>query len=99
MKKQYHSQSQNFVLCLWSTLKYNGHFGQLCVQYLSPVLHLLFPICQSLASLLLLSEGFLGLCTEIHIFDDFADLFAPFGCACTVVHLLISVILFIPLLN
>lgn len=69
----------------------------LCMQYLSPVLHLLFPFCQPLTSLLLLSEGFLGLSTEIFIFNDIPDLFASFWGAFTVA-VLIS-ILFITLLK
>lgn len=67
-------------------MKFKGHFRLLCWQYLSHVLHLL-PICQPFASLLLLSEGFLGLGTEILIFNDLADLFATFGGALTAVQL------------
>lgn len=81
-----------------NTVQFNGQFDLLCMQYLSPVLHLLFSICQPFASLLLLSEGFLGLCTEIHIFNDFADLFPSFGGAFTVARVLIC-ILFITLLK
>lgn len=68
------------------------------MQYLSTVLHLLLSICQPFASLLLLSEGLLSLCAEICIFDDSADLFAPFGGAFTVAQLRIC-ILFITLLK
>lgn len=46
---------------------------------LSPVFHVLLPVCQTFAPLLLLSQSFLGLCTQMHIFDDFADLLASFG--------------------
>ena len=70
--------------------------GLLSVQYRSPVLHLLFPFCQSFASLLFLSEGFQRLSAEIHIIDDFANLFASFGGAFTVAVLL-TCILFITL--
>lgn len=62
------------------------------MRYLSPVLHLLFPICQPFASLLLLSQRFLGLGTQIHILDYFADLFASFGGAFTVAGLVICII-------
>lgn len=65
----------------------------MCTQYLSPVLHLLFPICQPLASLLLLSQRFLGLSTEIDIIDDFADLSASFRGALTICDLLACILL------
>lgn len=76
----------SFISGAASTVKFKGHFRLLCRQYLSHVLHL-FPICQPFASLLLLSEGFLGLRTEILIFNDLADLFATFGGALTAVQL------------
>lgn len=79
-------------------VKFKGQFYLLCMQYISPVLHLLLPIRQAFASLLLLSEGFLGLCTEIHVVNDFADLFASFGGSFTVTQLLVCV-LFIALLE
>lgn len=49
------------------------------LEHLSPVLHLLFPLCQALAPLLLLSEGLLGLRTQVLIVDYSADLSATSG--------------------
>lgn len=60
---------------------------------LSSVLHLLIPVCQTFAPLLLLPEGFLGLSTEVFIFNDFADLFASFGRPFTVADILIRILL------
>ena len=60
-------------------LSVTSEFELLWMPYLSHVIQLLLPLCQPLASLLLLSEGLLGLCTELHVFNDFADLFALFG--------------------
>lgn len=48
------------------------------MQYLSTVFHLLLPVRQPPASLLLLFQGFLGGRAQIFISDDLADLFASF---------------------
>lgn len=56
-----------------------GGDGIRALRHLSPVLHLLFSICQALASLLLLSESLLGLRTEVLVVDYPADLLATSG--------------------
>lgn len=48
-------------------------------QYLSTVAHLLLPVRQPPAPLLLLFQGFLGGRAQILVFYDLADLFASFG--------------------
>lgn len=73
--------SKRTVNIQWSSL----------MQYHSHVLHLLLPICQTFAPLLLLSESFLSLSSEILVFDDFADLLASFGGAFSVAHPLIGI--------
>lgn len=62
------SCSKHWFLLLWWSL----------AQYLSPVFHLLIPICQTFASLLLLSQGFLSLSTKVFIFNNSANPFASF---------------------
>lgn len=56
-----------------------GGDGKRALRHLSRVLHLLFSICQALASLLLLSESLLGLRTEALVIDYPADLLATSG--------------------
>lgn len=56
-----------------------GGDGKRALRDLSPVLHLLFSICQALASLLLLSESLLGLRTQVLIVHYPADLSATSG--------------------
>lgn len=56
-----------------------GGDGAGALEHLSPVLHLLFPLCQALAPLLLLPEGLLGLRTQVLHVDYSADLSATSG--------------------
>lgn len=87
----YHSLT--WVHPLFFKSEVQGQFELLRVPYLSPVLHLAIPICQPFTSLLLLSEGFLGLCAQILNFNDFADLFASFGGAFTVARLPVAILI------
>lgn len=56
-----------------------GGDGTRPLKHLSPVLHLLLPLCHALAPLLLLSEGLLGLRTQVLIVDYSAYLSATSG--------------------